>query len=224
MEQKSNLERLTTAVVYDVLTFDLRYPGQFMLSNEIRMMTGGRICGPAFTVQGRYTPNRMADYEEQAVVISMLEHMRPGVIELLQPNYAGPLGSWGDFTATLVRQHGCAGAVVDGFTRDMRGLREMNFSLYCKGTSLVNGFGSGWQIVEYQTPIDMPGPLGMPVRVNPGDYVLGDEDAVVVIPASLLDDVAEKGARRLDREADRKEMLARDALKAADLKKTIFDW
>jgi regulator of RNase E activity RraA len=175
-------------------------------------------------VQGRYTPNRLASYEERAVVISMLEHMRPGVIEVLQPNYAGPLGSWGDFTATLVRKFGCAGAVVDGYTRDIRGLREMDFGLYCKGTCLVNGFGSGWQIAEYQVPIDMPGPLGVPVRVNPGDYILGDEDGVVVVPAALVPEVAERGARRLDREAELKAQLASDELGIAGLRKTIFDW
>ncbi len=218
------LSRLTSAVIYDVMTFDLAYDRQFALKNEIRLATGTKVVGPAFTVAGQFTPNRLSKYEERARVIDMLEHMSAGVIEVLQPNYAGPLGSWGDFTATLVRKFGCTGAVVDGFTRDIKGLNEMQFSLFCKGTSLVNGFGSGWQISDFQCPVAMPGPLEVPVTVNPGDYVVGDDDGVVIVPREMIDDVVEHAIRRLDREEDLKAQLAQDGLTPADLKKTIFEW
>ncbi len=218
------IKQLNPSVVYDVMTYDIKWPGQFMLSNEIGLRTGTAICGRAFTVQGKYTPNRLAEYRERAVVIDMLEAMEEGVIEVLQPNYTGPLGSWGDFTATLVKHYGCVGAVVDGNTRDLAGLREMNYPLYCRGTSLVNGFGSGWQIDNFQQDIIMPGPLGMPVNVSPGDYVVGNEDGVVIVPADIIDDVAGHAARRLAREEELKAELAGGKLTREYLKTTIFDW
>lgn len=220
----SDYQHLNPSVVYDVLTYDVKWKRQFMLSNEISLKTGGSICGPAFTVHGVFTPNRLAPYEERAVVIDMLGAMSEGVVEVLQPNYQGPLGSWGDFTATLVRHYGCVGAVVDGNTRDIAGLREMDFPLYCKGTSLVNGFGSGWQIDGFLEPVSMPGPSGMPVVVNPGDFIVGNDDGVVVVPHSILDETAGYARKRLDREAALKEELGKGKLTQAYLKTTIFDW
>lgn len=195
-----------------------------MLSREFSQFTGGSICGPAFTVQGKFTPNRLAKYEERAVVIDMLAAMEQGVIEVLQPNYQGPLGSWGDFTATLVKHYGCVGAVVDGYTRDIAGLRQMDYPLYCKGTSLVNGFGSGWQIDNFQQETVMPGPLDMPVKVRPGDYVVGNEDGVVIVPMELINEVAEFADKRLKREEELKAELATGKLTLEYLKTTIFDW
>lgn len=219
-----DIDKLSPAVVYDVMTFDLKYDGHFMLDTEIRLFAGKRIAGPAFTVYGKYTPNRLSDYEERAVVIDMLSAMSDGVVEVLQPNYAGPLGCWGDFTASLVRKYGCRGAVVDGFTRDVKGLGEMEFPTFCRGTNLINGFGSGWQIDGFQEVVTMPGHLGVPVSVAPGDCVIGDADGVVVVPRDMVDDVTGLGLKRLERERELKAMLDSGQLPQKELKTTIFDW
>jgi regulator of RNase E activity RraA len=217
-------DHLTSAVIHDVMVYDVKYKGHFMLVDDIKMITGTKICGPAFTVTGEITFNRLAEYEEKARVIDMLSHFQSGEIEVLQPKYAGPLGTWGGFTAKLVRKFGCVGAVIDGYTRDVRELNEMGFSTYCRGTNLINGFGSGWQIMEFKVPITMPGPLGTPVSVNPGDYIVGDEDGVVRVPKEMIDDVAEFSEKRLARERYLAKQLDADAIPLEDWKKTIFDW
>lgn len=216
---------LTSAVVHDVLVYDLHYKGYFILSNEIKFMTGaGPVRGPAYPVTGAFNFNRLAKYEEKARVIDMLDSFQEGDIEVLQPRYDGPVGTWGGFTARLVREFGCAGAVVDGYTRDVEQLRELGFPLCCKGTNVVNGFGSGWQIADFNCSVQMPGVLGTPVEVRPGDWVIGDEDGVVVVPVELLDDVVDHATKRLEREEDLVGQLKNKAMTPDDWKKTIFDW
>lgn len=221
----AGLNILASAVVHDVLVYDLHYKGNFILSNDIRYMTGVKpVRGRAFPVTGAFNFNRLAKYEEKARVIDMLEHFQKGDVEVLQPRYSGPLGTWGGFTARLVSEHGCSGAIVDGYTRDVAQLKELQFPLCCKGTNVINGFGSGWQIVDFNCAIQMPGILGTPVDVRPGDWVIGDEDGVVIVPANMLDDVVEYSSRRLQREEYLVTQLKNKSMTHDDWKKTIFDW
>ena len=220
----NKMKLLSSAVVHDVMVYDMHYKEHFMLSNDIKLLTGKPVSGRAFTVRGEFTFNRLADYEELARVIDMLPHFTKGDIEVLQPGYGGPLGTWGGFTAKLVAKYGCRGAVVDGYTRDIGQLQQMEFSVFCKGTNLINGFGSGWQIVDFQSPIDMPGLLGTTVSVRPGDFIVGDEDGVVVVPTELLEEVVDHAHKRLAREDELGALLDEDTLSLAEWKKTIFDW
>jgi regulator of RNase E activity RraA len=63
---------------------------------------------------------------------------------------------------------------------------------------------------RYTTPADIAGKwvadqLGQPVRigpvtVRPGDYVMGDIDGVVVIPAARVGEIVEKSEEAMQRE------------------------
>ena len=45
-----------------------------------------------------------------------------------------------------------------------------------------------WRLVDYNVPIMIEN-----VRINPGDYVVGDRDGVVIIPQGVAAEVVENG-------------------------------
>lgn len=56
----------------------------------------------------------------------------------------------------------------------------MGFPTFCRFRNPVEAFGR-FMAVEYQIPIYVNGIDGL-LAVNPGDYVFGDNDGVVIVP------------------------------------------
>jgi regulator of RNase E activity RraA len=114
-----------------------------------------------------------------AVEMECVDALRPG--EVLVATTNGDRGSalWGELLSTAARARGATGAVIDGLTRDAARILAMDFPVFAAGFS----------------PLDSRGRLdgvshGRPVRVGacvvrPGDWVFGDLDGVVVVPAEL---------------------------------------
>lgn len=93
---------------------------------------------------------------------------------------------------------GALGVVISGRCRDLSEHREAGFPVFARGHSTLG-----------QSPFTRPSAINIPleitpegdtdfaaVTVNPGDYVVADEDGVVCVPVSMAPDVvslAEKG-------------------------------
>ena len=56
-----------------------------------------------------------------------------------------------------------------------------------------------WQITKFEVSVVMPGIEG-DVWVNPGDYIWGDEDGVLVIPSTVIEDAIGLALKRVVRE------------------------
>ena len=78
----------------------------------------------------------------------------------------------------MAASRGVAGVVVDGAIRDATSMRECGMPVFSAATTAVK---SRWdfETVGIGEPVAIRG-----VQVRAGDIVLGDESAVVVIPAS----------------------------------------
>ena len=79
-----------------------------------------------------------------------------------------------------------AGAVVNGFHRDTRGILELNFPCFSYGR-YAQDQGPRGKVIDYRVPIEMDG-----VRINPGDIIFGDLDGVLVIPKEVETEVIQK--------------------------------
>ena len=90
---------------------------------------------------------------------------------------------WGELLATASRYRGARGLVADAYTRDTLALMEMRFPTFSAGIHCADSLG-GIDVDAVGVPITCGG-----VEVSPGDLVLGDNDGVVVIPASLATEV-----------------------------------
>jgi 4-hydroxy-4-methyl-2-oxoglutarate aldolase len=105
-------------------------------------------------------------------------------------------GYWGEVLSHAARVRGLAGVVIDGCARDAERLTEIGVPVFgrgfcMRGTSKRTG-GDG--------DINSPLPVGG-IVVNPGDFVMGDGDGVLVLPFGRLDEVIERSLARQDREA-----------------------
>jgi regulator of RNase E activity RraA len=114
---------------------------------------------------------------------------------------------FGEMSCQLAYAHGCRGMLLAGNCRDTQYVLKMpDFPMFTFGTT-PNAFG-GWMITEVNRPIFLPGHLTHYVRVNPGDYVFGDNDGVQLIPAALVDEVLLQVEATFEKENKEREALA----------------
>ncbi|MFN8588871.1 MAG: RraA family protein [Burkholderiaceae bacterium] len=199
MTLKQRYERLYAGLVYDAMTFDVRHPHPFVVHHAVRAAwpIGDRaVCGPAFTCRGERV--REEAHVRDMVRIEMFDSFTPGCVQVIDTGGDESVAHFGDISGKLARQHGAVGAVIDGFTRDLRILEKDDFPVFCRGAQPIDAFGR-WQIVEYQKPVWMPGVDGR-VRVEPGDWIFADGDGVMAIPAALAERVCELAERRGEQE------------------------
>jgi len=95
---------------------------------------------------------------------------------------------FGEMSCTLAKAHGARGMLCAGNVRDTRYIGEMDeFPVYTRGTA-PNWHG-GWEIIEVDQPIHLPGHLSHYVTVRPGDFVFADFDGAQLIPREVVDEV-----------------------------------
>jgi regulator of RNase E activity RraA len=88
---------------------------------------------------------------------------------------------WGELLSTACRARGAAGVVLDGLTRDAARIVALDFPVFAAGFSPLDSKGR-LDAIAYDTPVRVGDCL-----VRPGDWVVGDLDGVVVVPAALAE-------------------------------------
>jgi len=183
--------RLYGGLVYDVLEH-LGYPHQVLSHGTVPLEPSMKLAGPAFTVKGTMSCAR--DETVRYKRLKMIKDMRPPCIEVRDAGTPFPVAIYGELSASSARAHGAVGALVDGGVRDTSHLLAMQFPVFCRYRNPVEAFGR-WAMLDYQVPILMAGELTASVRVNPGDFVFGDYDGVLIVPARLTMEVLEECER-----------------------------
>ena len=156
------------------------------------MFPGARLAGPAFTV--KIFPG------ETFGVLRAIDRAPAGSVIVVDSGGAERGVCWGG-TSTLAAVMKClAGCVTNGTVRDLAEIQEKQFPIFATGTSLRAGLRGhkGW--------IDIPVSVGE-VPVNPGDFVLGDIDGVVVVPAGRVEEVAALAVKQREQENAREDRL-----------------
>jgi len=174
-------KQLYGGAVYDVLE-SLGYPNQ-ALSHELAALAPEmRLAGPAFTVKGTVTAER--DEAGRHRRMKMVCSMTHPCIEVRDRGTTFNVAIYGELSATTARAHGAVGALLDGGTRDCGHLIRMGFPVFARYRTPVEAFGR-YTLINCQVPIRVAGELTETVIVNPGDFIFGEEDGVLVIPKDL---------------------------------------
>jgi regulator of RNase E activity RraA len=112
------------------------------------------------------------------------------------------IGPWGELLSTAAQVRGAAGCVTDGLVRDVRQIRDMRFPVFAGGIGPLDSKGRGVAMA-----IDVPVECGgIPFR--PADWVFGDVDGVVVIPAELAERTIDLALEKVVAENTVREELA----------------
>jgi regulator of RNase E activity RraA len=91
------------------------------------------------------------------------------------PDYA----LWGELMSTRAIKCGAVGAVVNGYSRDTRGILALDFPTFSFGR-YAQDQGPRGKVIDFRVPIEING-----VRIEPGDIVFGDLGGVCVIPKKI---------------------------------------
>ena len=86
---------------------------------------------------------------------------------------------FGELSATSLASRGVAGCVIDGGCRDVRLIEAEGFPVFTRFVTPEDSTWR-WEVTATQEPIT----IGT-VRIEPGDWVVGDEDGVVVVPLDI---------------------------------------
>jgi 4-hydroxy-4-methyl-2-oxoglutarate aldolase len=174
------LERCYTGVVHDVMRgMGLR---DFTLPPELRpLMPERALAGPAFTIRGKLAKGADA-HETLLGWTGLLSKAPAGSIWTSQPNDR-VVAHMGELSAETLRNKGVRGAVCDGFVRDTNFLIELGFQTWSRGFTPRD-------IVGHWLPdaTDVEIRIG-DVDIAPGDYLVGDRDGMIRVPAAIVEDV-----------------------------------
>ncbi|MDQ7857509.1 MAG: RraA family protein [Armatimonadota bacterium] len=178
-EMSARYRQLYTPAVADAL--DDRGLWHQIVDRRIQpLVMGMRVAGPAFTMLGR--PERSTDRAIRQGV-KAVDAVRPHTVVVMDCCGEEVTGHWGELltNGTLVR--GGTGAVIDGGVRDTAAILALGFPVFCKYRSPADAKGR-WNVVDFDCPVTLGG-----VPVRPGDFIVGDADGVVVVPAALAVEV-----------------------------------
>src|ERR671927_1580922 len=172
---------LYTGALTDVL--DRRGHLQQTLPPELLpLRPGTRLAGPVYPVLGRPLPGHDYDASIRAV-LEMLGSVRPGHVAVYETNDRVS-AHLGELSATSLASRGCAGAVIDGGTRDVDFILREGFPVFTRYVTPQDCV-SRWELLAHGDVTILIGG----VRVAPGDWVVGDRDGLVVVPGDLLQEV-----------------------------------
>lgn len=171
-------EKLFTSVLSDCLdtcgVMNQALPSRIRPLDETSVMVG-RARTAAFMEVYHHEPGTNP-YELEIKLVDSLERGEIPVFACSNPARVAP---WGELLSTAAQARGAAGALMDGCTRDVRGIRAMGFPVFHGGIAPLDSKGRG-RIMALDVPIECAG-----VRVEKGDLVFGDADGVVVIPQRI---------------------------------------
>ncbi len=184
-------EVLYSGILCDVLD-QMGYRNQALSNAIMPLHDDVVILGPAFTSIGTEVYSMPENpLTAQCKVVDQLGENEIYVL-VIRGNYNCAV--FGELFATAVKVRKGAGVLLDGYARDMRMLKEMDFPLFYRGKDPKTSKGR-CEINECQIPVLIDG-----VVINPGDWIFGDIDGVVIIPKNVKDEVFEKALETIEKE------------------------
>jgi 4-hydroxy-4-methyl-2-oxoglutarate aldolase len=197
-EQESIRNRflaVDTTTVSDVLEKVGRYDQALSTALTPIAANQDKLAGFAYTVRMHLQPYEGPGDPDKMHAINA---MTPGVVSVWAGDAEG-MASFGELLALGMKVRGCMGIVVNGGVRDSAWIAKHGIPVYAKYRSPVQSIGR-LKVTGHQVPIVMPGATSRRVEVVPGDFVLGDADGVVVVPAAHIETVLAEAEQITERE------------------------
>ena len=146
---------------------------------------GIKFAGPALTVR---TYNG-----DWAKPVEAIERAEPGAVLVIDAQ-GGEVAVWGGLASNSALVKKLAGVVIDGATRDIDEIRKLRFPVCSRHIASSAGDPKGWG--EIGPEIVCGG-----VKVNTGDWIVGDENGIVVVPKDRAMEIANRAVDVFERES-----------------------
>ena len=139
-----------------------------------------KMAGPAFTVQV---------HPADILMVSKAAAECPtGHVLVIDGHGEMNTALWGGLMTMSMLRKGLAGVVIHGAIRDLGEIQKSKLPVFAK--AVVPNAGGAQYPGKLQVPVACCGAV-----VCPGDWLVGDEDGITVIPAAGLDACVEKANR-----------------------------
>jgi 3-hexulose-6-phosphate synthase/6-phospho-3-hexuloisomerase len=148
------------------------------------LFPGIHLVGRALTV--RTYPG------DWAKPVEAIDLAQPGDVLVIDAGGVGP-AIWGELATHSALQKGLAGVVIDGALRDSGDIVKLRFPAFSR--LVVPNAGEPRGFGEIGVPIRMGH-----VRVEPGDWLVGDDDGVTALPQKLAVEYANRAMDVLEKE------------------------
>jgi regulator of RNase E activity RraA len=162
-------------MIQDVAPLDPGKPTMVGEAFTLRYMPAREDLNPISVFQDRGHPQRKA-----------VEECPPGAVFVIDSRKDPRAASAGNILVTRLQVRGVAGIVTDGGLRDAAEIAKLDIPAFHNRPSAPTN------LTRHQA-IDINVPIGCgDAPVFPGDVVVGDADGCVVIPAHLVEDIADE--------------------------------
>jgi len=186
--------------------------GRGWMNSDMKPLYDTKIVGQAATAlmrpaltnnKRKYPPLHLQILDEAAAGSVLVYVMEDGL----------DIAAMGNLMATTAQVRGLEGAIIDGAIRDITAIRDMQFPVFARRISPATSVGR-MVAAGKQIPVMCGG-----VMVNPGDYIVGDPDGVVVIPQAAAEQVVALLAEYDDKESKMMPIIQREKsiLKAIEI-------
>lgn len=162
------------------------------------MSDKSRMAGKAFTVR-----IHTADI---LMVAKALSDCGKGDVLVIDGRGELNTALWGELTTLAALRKGLAGVVIDGAVRDIAAIRRSRFPVFAR--AVVPNAGGAEYLGEMNVAVQCGGQV-----IHPRDWVVGDDDGVVVVPAEQVSRVEERAKQIIKAE----KILEQQIRKGADL-------
>lgn len=174
------------------------------MTGVVSMCGRVKMVGKALTVQ-----TFAGDWAKPVEAIDTAEK---GDVLVINNDGGTHVAPWGELATLSCMKKGLSGVVIDGAVRDIDDIRAMKFPVFAR--AVVPNAGEPKGLGEINAEIQCCGQV-----VRPGDWIIGDESGVVVIPAERAYEIARR-AREVQKSEERiREEIRRGSTlaKVADL-------
>lgn len=163
-----------------------------------------KLCGTAFTIDTMPGDNKLL---HQAVA-----QAGEGDILVAKTSNYYEAGYWGEILTVGAMQRGITGLVIDACVRDADPIEALNFPVFSRGLCIrgTSKVGKG----TLNTPIIIGD-----VTIHAGDFIVGDRDGVVVVPADRVQDAIQQSIER-----EQKEVITLEQLRSGKTTLELFGW
>lgn len=163
----SLLENVTACQVSDAYNSISRRPGTIQ---SIKPINNQKVFGSIFTAE-----TTSDDWGTSALAIDAAGE---GDILFFKVD-SEDKAIWGELASTCAKQNGIKSTVIYGSARDLDALLYMDYPIFA--SNFCPNAGSALGLGTLNESIEVEGTI-----INPGDFFIGDESGVVVIPQQLF--------------------------------------
>ncbi len=146
------------------------------MTDILPLQQGAKAVGPALTVHAMD-----GDWSKP---VEAIDECQPGTVLVIKVDGTSK-AVWGELASHTAKRLGVSGVIIDGAIRDVDEIRRIKFPAWARTFRPNAGDPKGFG--EIGTEVEVGGQ-----RVRTGDWILADDNGVVVVPRAGAADILER--------------------------------